>query len=188
MTMDSRSEGKRKCILSPIHENHEIVAKRAHMDIRGMRRLFSSSIETTTTTSNRDYNSDEPSTSQFINRNEETPFSPTLNLPNFVIDGTAPHLLEISPQKYKENVDWLTKIRKERYEQSKTPESTSCNSKTQITPSTRRSKRSQSTEPQKVTKPTKSVSLLDFFKITSKDCEENPCSKNNNIIPSTSIS
>ncbi|XP_025265916.1 protein lethal(2)denticleless isoform X1 [Camponotus floridanus] len=187
MTMGSRSEGKHKCILSPIHENHEIIAKRAHMDNRGMRRLFSSSNETTATSS-RDYDSDEPSTSQYINKNEETPFSPTLNLPNFVIDGTAPHLLEISPQKYKENVDWLTKIRKERYEQSKTPESTSCNSKTQMTPSARRSKRSQSTEPQKVTKPTKSVSLLDFFKIMSKDCEENPCSKNSNIIPSTSIS
>lgn len=183
--MGSRSEGKRKCILSPIHENHETIAKRAHMENHGMRRLFSS-IETTTTSS-RDYDSDEPNTSH-INRNEETSFSPTLNLPNFVIDGTAPHLLEISPQKYKENVDWLTKIRKERYEQSKIQESTSCNSKTQVTLGARRSKRSQSTEPQKVTKPTKSVSLLDFFKITNKDCKENPCSENSNIIPSTSIS
>lgn len=187
MTMGSRSEGKRTYILSPIHENHETATKRVHTDNRGMRRLFSPGVETATTSS-RGYDSDEPSTSQFINRNEETPFSPTLNLPNFVMDGTAPHLLEISPQKYKENVDWLTKMRKERYEQSKIQESTSYSPKTQVTPSARRSKRSQSTEPQKVTKPTKSASLLDFFKITSKDCEQNPCSENSNIIPSTSIS
>ncbi|CAL1682833.1 unnamed protein product [Lasius platythorax] len=187
MTMGSRSEGKRTYILSPIHENHETATKRVHTDNRGMRRLFSPGVETATTSS-RGYDSDEPSTSQFINRNEETPFSPTLNLPNFVMDGTAPHLLEISPQKYKENVDWLTKMRKERYEQSKIQESTSYSPKTQVTPSARRSKRSQSTEPQKVTKPIKSASLLDFFKITSKDCEQNPCSENSNIIPSTSIS
>ncbi|XP_050464252.1 LOW QUALITY PROTEIN: protein lethal(2)denticleless [Cataglyphis hispanica] len=184
MAMGSRSEGKRKYILSPIHENREIGAKRVHMDNRGMRRLFSSSVETATTSS-REYDSDEPSTSQFINRNEEISFSPTLNLPNFVMDGTAPHLLEISPQKYKENVDWLTKIRKERYEQSKILESTSCSPKNQVTSSARRSKRSQSTEPPK---PTKSASLLNFFKVTSKDCEKNSCTENSNIIPSTSIS
>lgn len=42
-------------------------------------------------------------------------FSPTLNLPNFVMDGEAPHLRIISPKKkLKENVDWLTKIRKQK--------------------------------------------------------------------------
>lgn len=42
-------------------------------------------------------------------------FSPTTNLPNYVIDGEAPHLRIISPRKtLKENVDWLTKIRKQR--------------------------------------------------------------------------
>jgi denticleless len=42
--------------------------------------------------------------------------SPTTNLPNFVIDGDAPHLGLMSPQKKmrKENVDWLTKIRKQK--------------------------------------------------------------------------
>lgn len=39
----------------------------------------------------------------------DTNFDPTLNLPNFVIDGCAPHL-QISPQK-KPDKDWLTKIR-----------------------------------------------------------------------------
>lgn len=42
-------------------------------------------------------------------------FSPTSNLPNFVIDGDAPHLKLQSPKrKLKENIDWLTKIRKQK--------------------------------------------------------------------------
>ncbi|XP_060530856.1 protein lethal(2)denticleless [Cylas formicarius] len=41
------------------------------------------------------------------------PCSPTLNLPNYVIDGAAPHL-NYSPAKQK-SPDWLTKIRKERH-------------------------------------------------------------------------
>lgn len=42
-------------------------------------------------------------------------FSPTSNLPNFVIDGDAPHLKLQSPKrKLKENVDWLTNIRKQK--------------------------------------------------------------------------
>lgn len=181
--MASRSEGKFKCILSPIHENHEMVAKRVHMDNRGMRRLFSPGDEIATTS--RDYNSDGASTSQGTSKDEEVFFSPTLNLPNFVMDGTAPHLLEISPQKYKEHVDWLTKIRKERYEQKKTA-STSSSPKTQTTPG-RRANRSRSTEPQKVTKATKSVSLLDFFKTVSKNSEKDLPSNNNNInLPSSS--
>lgn len=42
--------------------------------------------------------------------------SPTTNLPNFVVDGDAPHLGLMSPHKKekKENVDWLTKIRKQK--------------------------------------------------------------------------
>jgi len=185
MMMGSRSEGKFKSILSPIYENYEMRAKRAHIDNRGARRLFSSNTEIATS-SNTDYDSDEPSTSQSTSasRNDEIPFSPTSNLPNFVMDGTAPHLLEISPQKYKENVDWLTKIRKEKFEQKKTVSYPS--PKTQVTP---RSKRSRSIEPQKVTKPVKSTahSLLDFFnKVANKQCE-NSCenSENNDIMPSS---
>lgn len=41
--------------------------------------------------------------------------SPTLNLPNYVVTGEAPHLPAQSPKrKLKENVDWLTKIRKQK--------------------------------------------------------------------------
>lgn len=53
-----------------------------------------------------------------IPRNRQPPMvnSPTTNLPNFVVDGEAPHLGLMSPQRKqkKENVDWLTKIRKQR--------------------------------------------------------------------------
>ncbi|GAB0094634.1 Protein lethal(2)denticleless [Sergentomyia squamirostris] len=46
-------------------------------------------------------------------------FSPTSNLPNYVMDGEAPHLRVISPKrKLKENVDWLTKIRKQKLQQA----------------------------------------------------------------------
>lgn len=46
-------------------------------------------------------------------------FSPTSNLPNYVIDGDAPHLKLQSPKrKLKENIDWLTKIRKQKQSSS----------------------------------------------------------------------
>lgn len=44
-------------------------------------------------------------------------FSPTLNLPNYTINGEAPHLIAQSPKrKLKENVksDWLTTMRKQK--------------------------------------------------------------------------
>lgn len=42
-------------------------------------------------------------------------FSPTSNLPNYVLDGEAPHLRVCSPKrKHKENVNWLTKFRKQK--------------------------------------------------------------------------
>lgn len=42
-------------------------------------------------------------------------YSPTSNLPNYVLDGEAPHLAIMSPKrKAKEKVDWLTKIRKQK--------------------------------------------------------------------------
>ncbi|XP_037713197.1 protein lethal(2)denticleless [Drosophila subpulchrella] len=42
-------------------------------------------------------------------------YSPTSNLPNYVLDGEAPHLGIMSPKrKAKEKVDWLTNIRKQK--------------------------------------------------------------------------
>ena len=51
-------------------------------------------------------------------------FSPTSGLPNFVVDGTAPHL-QNSPRKSKENLDWLTMMRKRKgvVEESPSPKS-----------------------------------------------------------------
>lgn len=50
------------------------------------------------------------------NRKVPTYNSPTTNLPNYKVDGEAPHLGLMSPQRKpkKENVDWLTKIRKQK--------------------------------------------------------------------------
>lgn len=56
-----------------------------------------------------------PSTSYVRSSSVAALFSPTSNLPNYVIDGDAPHLKLQSPKrKLKENVDWLTKIRKQK--------------------------------------------------------------------------
>ncbi|XP_075167232.1 WD40 domain-containing protein denticleless [Haematobia irritans] len=42
-------------------------------------------------------------------------YSPTSNLPNYVLDGEAPHLGIMSPKrKLKDKVDWLTKMRKQK--------------------------------------------------------------------------
>lgn len=177
MMMGSWSDGKFKSILSPIQENHEFVVKRAHLENRGARRLFSPSNDNNSLL-NKGYESDEPSTSStsIESKNSAILFSPTLNLPNFVIDGTAPHLLQLSPEKYKENVDWLTRIRREKYEQKvgKTVSEKLSSPVSHTTPA-RRNSRSRSTEPQKVSKTSKSLapSLLDFFKLTGKDFETN---------------
>ncbi|XP_015601565.1 protein lethal(2)denticleless [Cephus cinctus] len=172
------TDSKFKSILSPIHENIEPLAKRAHLENRGARRLFSPGSDSETIL-NRGYDSDEPGPSSSIPTRKINShlFSPTLNLPNFVIDGTAPHLLQMSPQKCKENMDWLTKIRKERYEQKivKVTNDKASSPKAQLTPA-RRTGRSKSTEPRKVPK-SPSISLLNFFKITGKECDKELCSE-----------
>lgn len=77
-------------LLSPLNERNQL----------NHYRLFE--IRTPSSSLNR------PSCSQSL-------FSPTSNLPNYVIDGDAPHLKLQSPKrKLKENIDWLTKIRKQK--------------------------------------------------------------------------
>lgn len=64
-----------------------------------------------------DLNDTIPSTpsSSSTNRIALTFSSPTSNLPNYVLNGEAPHLQIVSPKrKLKENIDWLTKIRQQR--------------------------------------------------------------------------
>ncbi|XP_033206282.1 protein lethal(2)denticleless [Bombus vosnesenskii] len=188
MMSGSWSDGKFKSVLSPIQENltSARVAKRIHLENRGARRLFSPCNDNSSSL-NRGYESDEPSTSSSSreNRNNEIHFSPTLNLPNFVIDGTAPHLLQLSPEKYKENVDWLTRIRREKYGKVRKTLSEKSASPVSCTVLARRNTRSRSTEPQKVSKMPRNspLSLLNFFKVTGKDCETNMCC-DDNVIPS----
>ncbi|CAK9795179.1 Protein lethal(2)denticleless [Anthophora quadrimaculata] len=188
MMGESWSDGKFRSILSPIQKNITFIAKRIHLENRGARRLFSPSNDNNSLL-NRGYDSDEPcaSSSSTESKKNEIHFSPTLNLPNFVIDGTAPHLLQVSPEKYKENIDWLTRIRREKYEQKvgKTVSEKLSSPIAHTTPA-RRNTRSRSTEPQKVSKipKTPALSLLNFFKVTGKDCETNAVYCDDTNIPS----
>ncbi|XP_043474621.1 protein lethal(2)denticleless [Leptopilina heterotoma] len=155
-----------KIVLSPILENCESTAKRIHLETRGARRLFSPDNKNT----DLKLEPDEPAPSTSRQADIcEMPFSPTSNLPNFVIDGTAPHLNESSPRKYKENLDWLTKIRKEKEQRAKgSAEKTS--PKAQVTPA-RRSSRSKSTELRRTPR-SPAGPLLNFFRSsTNKECE-----------------
>ncbi|XP_011309380.1 protein lethal(2)denticleless [Fopius arisanus] len=158
----SWTDPKLKTVLSPIEENLEPSTKRVNLENRSARRLFSPSSSRATEAG--------PSF-------DTTLFSPTLNLPNFVIDGTAPHLVQMSPQKCKENVDWLTKIRKERFEQRSKPEDKVQSPVAQLTPA-RRSTRSKSAEPRRVKGP--SVSLLNFFRL-GRECDKDVCGEGSGV-------
>lgn len=84
-----KDDSTTKILLSPLNERNQLHNYRLD-EIR------------TPSTANR------PTCSQSL-------FSPTSNLPNYVIDGDAPHLKLQSPKrKHKENIDWLTKIRKQK--------------------------------------------------------------------------
>lgn len=110
------------------------------------------------------------------------PFSPTANLPNYVFDGTGPHMLDRSPRKSRENsVDWLTQIRQQRLfkERPNVENPTSSSPKTPTTPINRGIKRARSTEPTSASKKkkTSTVSLLKYF-------EKIPRQKTDSKVPS----
>lgn len=94
-------------VLSPVREGNQ--ESRVGLETRGARRLFSP----------RKQNIIEQSSSSSQQHDTETGSntilsSPTLNLPNYVLDGTSPHH-HCSPNgRLKENVNWLTKLRKEK--------------------------------------------------------------------------
>lgn len=161
------SSGNFKSILSPIIENYEGSAKRPHSESRGARRLFSPSRKDDRHTLGCTVTpcSDEPGPSSDEKNfpNSALTFSPTMNLPNFVLDGTAPHLLERSPQKSKENVDWLTKIRKERYDSLRKNARAKSSS-----PNNSRRRRSLSMEPSRKMSKEPVSPLLRFFKAAVK--------------------
>lgn len=90
-TSPTPTQPTEKLMLSPLNERNQIQTSLRLLELRG--RLSTS----------------HPSCSS------TALLSPTSNLPNYVIDGEAPHLKVQSPKrKLKENVDWLTKIRKQR--------------------------------------------------------------------------
>jgi denticleless len=90
--------------------------------------------------------------------------SPTLNLPNYVLDGTSPHHHCSPNAQLKENVDWLTKLRKEKT----TSVESQTNSSVHITPK-RRLTRSRSHEASKGTSPKgNSETLWRFFRVAGK--------------------
>jgi len=90
--------------------------------------------------------------------------SPTLNLPNYVLDGTSPHHHCSPNTRLKENVDWLTKLRKEKT----TSVESETNSNVHITPK-RRLSRSRSLEANKGNSPKgNSETLWRFFRVAGK--------------------
>lgn len=119
----------------------------------------------------------EPSTSRnealatILENSPEKPFSPTANLPNFVVDGEAPHLRNLSPKKTSR--DWLTKMRTEQHLRHQMAELSN------PTPP-KLPKLSKSSE-----KPKKSASLLRFFRVTNNSsrtsCERSPLTMVNSL-------
>lgn len=92
------------------------------------------------------------------------PSSPTMNLPNYVLDGTSPHHHCSPNTRLKENVDWLTKLRKEKT--TSVESETNCN--VHITPK-RRLSRSRSLEANKGNSPKgNSETLWRFFRVAGK--------------------
>lgn len=90
--------------------------------------------------------------------------SPTLNLPNYVLDGTSPHHHCSPNTRHKENVDWLTKLRKEKT----TSVESQTNSNGHVTPK-RRLTRSRSHEANKGVSPKgNSETLWRFFRVAGK--------------------
>lgn len=95
-----------KCDNSPTKQNHKILL--SPLSERFNRNLMAS---------------DMPSPSGQQRSMAPMLFSPTLNLPNYAINGEAPHLIAQSPKrKLKENVksDWLTTMRKQKLMNSST--------------------------------------------------------------------
>ncbi|XP_011499985.1 PREDICTED: protein lethal(2)denticleless-like [Ceratosolen solmsi marchali] len=177
------SDGSYKFILSPVQETLETPAKRLNVENRGARRLFCTEMCSSSkghVQSNNCYEFHESSSSSTNRDATLTAFSPTSNLPNFVVDGTAPHLLEMSPQKLKENIDWLTKIRKEKYSQHNCKTILKLSSPKQDTTPIHRINRSRSTEPRK-TPNSPTYPLLQYFRPAIKDCNNDVCLESKNM-------
>ncbi|XP_023723106.1 protein lethal(2)denticleless [Cryptotermes secundus] len=143
-------------VLSPVREGNQ--ESRVGLETRA-RRLFSPckhNLSNKSPTSN--WETDTKTASEAILS------SPTLNLPNYVLDGTSPHHHCSPNARLKENVDWLTKLRKER-----TNSGESCNyPSAHVTPK-RRLTRSRSHEISKgISLKGNSETLWRFFRVAGK--------------------
>ncbi|PSN39890.1 Protein lethal(2)denticleless [Blattella germanica] len=144
--MDEGSDIKRP-VLSPVREENQ--ESKVITESRGPRRLFSP----------------HKSPSRVSQLPVESASSPTLNLPNYVLDGSSPHHHCSPNNRLKENVDWLTKLRKERTtgERSTSPS---------VTPK-RRLTRSRSHDLGKGSSPKGNPdTLLRFFRVSGKPSGE----------------
>ncbi|XP_069681957.1 protein lethal(2)denticleless isoform X2 [Periplaneta americana] len=113
------SRGRKRPVLSPVRDRNQ--ESKTGLEVKGKRRLFSPC----------KHNASEalgiPSINGDSVSNVDTECSvshlnlcsPTQNLPNYVIDGTSPHHYCSRNARLKENVDWLTKLRKEKMGSSK---------------------------------------------------------------------
>lgn len=147
-------------VLSPVREGNQ--ESKVGLETRA-RRLFSPckhKLNNTSPTSN--WQTDTKTASDAIQS------SPTLNLPNYVLDGTSPHHHCSPNTRLKENVDWLTKLRKER-----TSSGESCSyPSAHVTPK-RRLTRSRSHEISKGISPKgNSETLWRFFRVAGKSSGE----------------
>lgn len=147
-----------KCsVLLPVREGNQ--ESRVGLETRGARRLFSPhkhSVTEQSSTSNQQPDT-ETGSSAILS-------SPTLNLPNYVLDGTSPHHHCSPNAQLKENVDWLTKLRKEKMSSGERQTSPSAH----VTPK-RRLTRSRSHEVNKGTSPKgNSETLWRFFRVAGK--------------------
>jgi denticleless len=143
-------------VLSPVQEENQ--ESRFGLETQA-RRLFSS----------REYSfTDQSATSNWktnTKRASDTILSsPTLNLPNYVLDGTSPHHHCSPNARLKENVDWLTKLRKVR-----TSSGESCSyPSAHVTPK-RRLTRSRSHEiTRRISQKGNSETLWRFFRVAGK--------------------
>lgn len=109
---DNYSVGQAYSVLSPISECNVSSAKRFHLDNKGARRLFDLSSEGDQCIPSVDVRSNVSVHKSHIGIDLSA--SPTINLPNYVVDGTSPHHSCVRKSLQKENVDWLTKLKKEK--------------------------------------------------------------------------
>lgn len=148
---------KKHAVLLPVREGNQ--ESRVGLETRGARRLFSphkQNIIEQSSISSQQPDSDIGSDTILS--------SPTLNLPNYVLDGTSPHHHCSQNVQFKENVNWLTKLRKEKMSSGVKQTGRSA----QVTPK-RRLTRSRSHDFSKGTSPKgNSETLWRFFRIAGK--------------------